>query len=602
MSHRRPTARHLQIVLGLLWLLDGLLGFQPQMLNGIVSMISPNAVGQAGIVAYPIHHLVSFLGRDVVFWSVLLGLVQVAIGVGLLWRRSVRAALLLSFLFSLGVWWIGEGFGGLFDGQASPLTGAPGAVALYAVVGLLVWPRREEEPSPRLRPALVAWATFWLLSALLWLLPSNRSAGSLRAHLSHAASGQPAWYGHMLGSLAHAFTGAGSVAAAGLCVLSLVIGVGPLFSSRIGPYLVAGAALSMLFWFTGQAVGTLLTGMASDPSTGPLVVLLAVAVWSALRQPAVAAASSPVPSRRQPVLLAVMATAVIAGPTAVAAVPVAAAPTAATHPARPASGGAMAGMNMGSAPDGGRGSKTMNMAAAAGLGVSDSHWVYTGAPLSPREVFLLDEVGAATDAGHQMQTPNCSTTPTSQQVLGSEEYVQATTTAVAQYKVLSAAVAAGYRPVTSTLYPIVHYVNPAYLQDQYVMDPNHVDSLVYAFTPQGPALVAAMYLMPRVGEKGPMPYGCLVQWHAHTNLCTSPTTGVIVGFAPCPGGEIHRPTAMMTHVWQVPVAGGPLAMDPPDAQVMEAAIMAQDDGLAPITSAGGQVTYRTDASATVGSF
>ena len=37
----------------------------------------------------------------------------------------------------------------------------------------------------------------------------------------------------------------------------------------------------------------------------------------------------------------------------------------------------------------------------------------------------------------------------------------------------------------------------------------------------------------------------------------------------------------MTHVWQVPVAGGPLAIDPSDLQVVQAAIMAQQQGLAP---------------------
>jgi hypothetical protein len=37
----------------------------------------------------------------------------------------------------------------------------------------------------------------------------------------------------------------------------------------------------------------------------------------------------------------------------------------------------------------------------------------------------------------------------------------------------------------------------------------------------------------------------------------------------------------MTHVWQVPVAGGPLAIDPSDLQVVQAAMMAQQDGQAP---------------------
>jgi hypothetical protein len=131
----------------------------------------------------------------------------------------------------------------------------------------------------------------------------------------------------------------------------------------------------------------------------------------------------------------------------------------------------------------------------------------------------------------------------------------------------------------------VHYVNPGYMQQQYVLDPNHVQSLVYAFTPYGPVLVAAMYLMPTEGENGPMPGGCLTQWHAHTNLCSGPS-GTIEGFMTdgvCPAGENHFPTPEMLHVWQVPVPGGPLTMDPTDEQVVEAAIMAQQDGQAPIT-------------------
>jgi len=119
------------------------------------------------------------------------------------------------------------------------------------------------------------------------------------------------------------------------------------------------------------------------------------------------------------------------------------------------------------------------------------------------------------------------------------------------------------------------------MSTKYIFDPNHVDSLVYAFTPYGPVLVAAMYLMPGPG-KGPMPFGCLVQWHAHTNLCFSLTTHQISGFLPCPPGTVYYGvTPMMTHVWLVPVPGGPLAIDPSDLQVVEAAIMAQQEGLAP---------------------
>jgi len=50
----------------------------------------------------------------------------------------------------------------------------------------------------------------------------------------------------------------------------------------------------------------------------------------------------------------------------------------------------------------------------------------------------------------------------------------------------------------------------------------------------------------------------------------------------------------MLHVWQVPVPGGPLTMDPTDQQVVEAAVMAQQAGQAPVTP-GAQVPAVTGA-------
>ncbi len=47
--------------------------------------------------------------------------------------------------------------------------------------------------------------------------------------------------------------------------------------------------------------------------------------------------------------------------------------------------------------------------------------------------------------------------------------------------------------------------------------------MVYANTPGGAVLVAAMYTMgiDQVDAVPPMPGGCLTQWHCHTNLCFS---------------------------------------------------------------------------------
>ena len=624
-AHLRINRRVVQIALGVFWIIAAGLKFQPKMFGTsfVSMMIDPMAAGQPGVLASSITHIGNFLSHEVAMWVTLFGLVELVIGVGLLFKRTVKPALVLSFGWALGVAWFGEGFGRVLTGHSSPLTGGPGAVFLCAVIGTLVWPSPQRDSSEKrtgmassaagMGPfgatgARVVWAALWVFEAILWMFPANRTPGSIHDQLVDTAGGEPGWYAHFLNSLGHAFVGAGAPVAVILAAASLIIGIGPLVSRRASIFIGLGIGLALLYWVTGEGVGELMTGMGTDPSNGPLVVLLGLAILPTVPEPA----DAPVPAARlfsrHPAwaTLGVLGLAVV--PAAVAVVPTTPVATAAPTSSSPSSttsssSGSMPGMSMsGSFGSSMKGiSSSTNMSGMAGLGVTDPNWKYTGPPLPSGEQALLTSVGNATDAGHAMQTPNCTTTPTAAQTLGAVQYVQATTTAVSKYKELSAALAAGYVPITSTAYPIVHYLNVADMRSTDMLDPNHVDSLVYATTPNGPVLVAAMYLMPGQGP-GPMPYGCLVQWHAHTNLCTSTTTHVIQGFTPCAPGTVHTgPTPMMTHVWQVPVAGGPLAIDPSDLQVVEAAIMAQQEGLAPITPSGGTPTYNGSSSArTVG--
>ena len=62
-----------------------------------------------------------------------------------------------------------------------------------------------------------------------------------------------------------------------LAALSLVIGFGPLLSRRVGIFLAVGVLLSVVMWVTGQAFGGILTGSGTDPNTGPMIVVLALA-------------------------------------------------------------------------------------------------------------------------------------------------------------------------------------------------------------------------------------------------------------------------------------------------------------------------------------
>ena len=183
-----------------------------------------------------------------------------------------------------------------------------------------------------------------------------------------------------------------------------------------------------------------------------------------------------------------------------------------------------------------------------------------------------------------MVRSGCAPEPTFSDMINAAQYVQATSKAVAPYTTPAAAEAAGYQPVSPTDYPIVYYVNPTIVAQnqsaERTLDPGAIDGLVYATTPSGSqVLVAAMYLLPStLRTVPPMPYGSLVQWHERTDVCvpataTPNTPLTITGFAPCPSGSTVGPTPYMTMVWQVPVAGGPLAVQPPDIQIVEAATM-----------------------------
>ncbi len=93
------SQRVLQIVLGLLWILDAALQFQPYMFGrGFVdTFILGNATGQPFVVADLITHVGNFVSPDIAVWNTFFALIQLFIGVGLLFRRTVRPALALSF-------------------------------------------------------------------------------------------------------------------------------------------------------------------------------------------------------------------------------------------------------------------------------------------------------------------------------------------------------------------------------------------------------------------------------------------------------------------------------------------------------------------------
>jgi hypothetical protein len=288
-QHRiRVTRRGIQVTLGLLWILDGMLQLQPAMLTPrfATQVIAPAGAGQPAFVAWPVQTAARFIGHQPVLADLAFAVIQLALGAGLLYPRTARRALAASVAWALAVWYLGEGLGGLFGGGATLLTGAPGAALLYAVVAVAAAPARAGRAGARGgRPArwtAAAWAAFWVGGAVLQLLPGSDTNDTVAMSVAMTGSGAPAWLAAISNHLAALIPYGGVSVAVDLVVLQAFAGAGALLPGRAGRVAVwTGIGLSLGFWLAGQGLGELWSGLATDPATAPVMILLGAAVLGA---------------------------------------------------------------------------------------------------------------------------------------------------------------------------------------------------------------------------------------------------------------------------------------------------------------------------------
>jgi hypothetical protein len=296
----RPAAAHepvaaldprrmLQLALGALWLLDGMLQFQPAMFGkSFPQMLAGGAPGNPALVARPISWSAAFIGHHVVVLNAIFAAIQLLLGLGIAWRPTVRLALAGSVLWSLAVWWLGEGLGGVLAGTATPVDGAPGAVVLYGLLAVLLWPAdrapADRDPAASFvaaravgrRIAQASWLAVWLGLAVLALLPASRAIGSA---IAVTTPGEPAWLAWIDTHAASALTRHGLLAAIVLAAAFVIVALGTFLPRRPARAAIILAVVVAAVLWLAQGLGGILTGSATDPNTGPLLALLALAFW-----------------------------------------------------------------------------------------------------------------------------------------------------------------------------------------------------------------------------------------------------------------------------------------------------------------------------------
>lgn len=269
----------LRIALGVVWLADAALQYQPFMFGRgfVTGVLAPAAAGQPAIVAAPARYADQLIAHNVAAWNAVFATVQLALGLGLLWRRTTKIALAGTIAWALGVWLLAEGAGGLLNGTASPLTGAPGAALLYALLAVLIWPTSSGS-GPAAAGATAAGGT------------AATGAGSVAAASPLGRRGSSLlWLILWTGFAALLLQPATGVPAAGRGLLAaafVLIGAGILTPRTARAALICGVCAALIIWAAGESFGALFTGQATDPNTGPLLVLLAVAFWPLRGHPA----------------------------------------------------------------------------------------------------------------------------------------------------------------------------------------------------------------------------------------------------------------------------------------------------------------------------
>ncbi|MGH7667776.1 MAG: hypothetical protein ACRENY_00420 [Candidatus Dormibacteria bacterium] len=268
--------------LGFFWLLDAALQLQPAMFT---SAFSQGVLWNSAYMYQP-PGLRGFLATaagiesaHLVALNALIVAVQVLTGALLFSRRTRTAGLLLGLGWGLAVWVFGEGLGFMATGTALSEGGAPGSSLMYAVLSLIGLVALRRGARAGLTAARLTWSGYWLLGAALHI-PIRYGVGAVLAYnLQTAAQDLPGPLSKLDYAAAHQAYVHSLASLLLVVVVEVAVGLGIWWRPLRRPALLAGVLVSVPFWVLGQAMGSITTGIATDPDTAPLVALLGILLW-----------------------------------------------------------------------------------------------------------------------------------------------------------------------------------------------------------------------------------------------------------------------------------------------------------------------------------
>lgn len=286
----RDLQRTFRLLLATVWLTDAVLQLQPffftQGKDGFSGMLDGTATGNPFWISHSVTWNASVVEHHAIFTNTVFAGIQFLIAFGIAWRRTVRPALVLSIVWSVGVWWFGESLGGIFHGAATPVGGGPGAVLFYALLAMLLWPSvGSNTPFVAARTvgeakAKIVWLVVWLLLALLTVVGNARSPQYLHDFVATLNSGQPGWLSKLDRWTETVLLHDGTQLAVLFAIFCVVVAASVYLHPKATQVVLAVAVVAFAFVWVGiENVGGILAGGATDPNSGPVVILLILIYW-----------------------------------------------------------------------------------------------------------------------------------------------------------------------------------------------------------------------------------------------------------------------------------------------------------------------------------
>lgn len=126
----------MRVVFGFVWLVDGMLKFQPGMADAFTQMITSAGQGQPAFLQPWFFFWAGAVSPHPAFFVYLIGTSEVLLGLALIFGFMRKAAYSLGALLSLVIWAVPEGFGGPYGPGSTDI--GTGIIYCFMFISLII--------------------------------------------------------------------------------------------------------------------------------------------------------------------------------------------------------------------------------------------------------------------------------------------------------------------------------------------------------------------------------------------------------------------------------------------------------------------------------